>query len=113
MDPKPETICKPGWEQAPFVPLGSTQTGAVCGLMPVPLIVGLFRYVRLNILTNSARRFKVTLSLIRNNRPIVHLVNLKKAGVCPEASIRPVAQPSRAVASMPTGNYIGGFLFHK
>ena len=36
-----------------------------------------------------------------------------KADFCPEASTRPVAQPSRSVATMPTNNYMGGFLLHK
>src|SRR5205085_7686571 len=36
-----------------------------------------------------------------------------KADFCPEASTRPVAQPSRSVATMPTNNYMGGILLHK
>jgi hypothetical protein len=36
-----------------------------------------------------------------------------KADFCPEASTWPVAQPSRSVATMPTDNYMGGFLLHK
>ena len=40
IDPKPETICIPGWEQAPFPPVASLQTGAVCGLMLTPLTGG-------------------------------------------------------------------------
>jgi hypothetical protein len=43
MDPKPETICWPGWVQDPFPPVGSLQTGAACGLMVGLLIAGLFR----------------------------------------------------------------------
>src|ERR1700728_1777181 len=65
MVPKPETVCKPGWLQAPLVPFGSTQTGAVCGLVRL----GVFKYVRLNMLTNSTRRFMLILSLIWNLRP--------------------------------------------
>src|SRR6266700_1571880 len=36
-----------------------------------------------------------------------------KADFCPEASTWPVAQPSRPVATMPTNNYMDGFLLHK
>src|SRR5712664_2730628 len=36
-----------------------------------------------------------------------------KADFCPEAATWPVAQPSCSVASMPTDNYMGGFLLHK
>src|SRR5438067_6986584 len=36
-----------------------------------------------------------------------------KADFYPEASTWPVAQPSRSVATMPTNNYMGGFLLHK
>jgi hypothetical protein len=42
-------------------------------------------------------------------RPAASLARLK-ADFCPEASTWPVAQPSRSVASMPTDNYMGGFL---
>src|SRR6266849_10487870 len=45
-------------------------------------------------------------------RPAASLARLK-ADFCPEASTWPVAQPSRSVASMPTDNYMGGFLLHK
>src|SRR5204863_2582997 len=38
-------------------------------------------------------------------RPAGSLAHLK-ADFCPEASTRPVAQPSRSVASMPTDNYM-------
>jgi len=43
MDPKPETICWPGWVQEPFPPVASLHTGAVCGLMVRLLIVGLLK----------------------------------------------------------------------
>src|ERR1022692_687767 len=34
------------------------------------------------------------------------------SGPCPEAPTRPVAQPSRSVATMPTDNYMGGSSLH-
>ena len=40
IDPKPETICIPGREQAPLPPVASLQTGAGCGLMLTPLTGG-------------------------------------------------------------------------
>src|SRR5216684_4286122 len=45
-------------------------------------------------------------------RPAESLARLK-ADFYPEASIRPVAQPDRSVASTSTDNYMGGFLLHK
>src|SRR5579883_810163 len=68
MAPNPDTSCSPG-AQVPLPPLGSLQVGAVSGLMPMPLIAGLFRYVRLNTLFNSARTLKLIRSLMRNWRP--------------------------------------------
>jgi hypothetical protein len=68
IEPKPDTICSPG-EQAPLLPEAVLQVGAVWGLMPVPLTVGLLKYVRLKIFVNSARTFRVTFSLILNCRP--------------------------------------------
>jgi len=32
------------------------------------------------------------------------------SGLCHEASARPITRPSRSSASMPTNNYMGGFL---
>ena len=68
MAPNPETISCPG-EQAPFFPLAVLQVGALWGLMPIPPTVGLFKYVRLKILVNSARTVRPMLSRIRNCRP--------------------------------------------
>jgi hypothetical protein len=45
-------------------------------------------------------------------RPAESIARLK-ADFYPEASIRPVAQPDRSVASTSTDNYMGGFLLHK
>ena len=64
IDPNPETIGKPGWEQVPLAPLGRTHVGAVSGSE----VLGLFKYVRLNTFVNSARRFMVILSRIRKIR---------------------------------------------
>ncbi|MDE3158695.1 MAG: hypothetical protein KGM92_07995, partial [Acidobacteriota bacterium] len=54
IDPKPE-IYIPGREQAPFPPVASFETGAVCGLMLTPLTGGpltvgsfIYVYVQLN-----------------------------------------------------------------
>src|ERR1700688_2729169 len=79
------------------------RTGA-CRFLPCPR--GLPRLTGGSASTTSlSRPAQASLAL----RPAESLARLK-ADFCPEASTWPVAQPSRSVASMPTDNYMGGFL---